>query len=91
MKFDWDEAKDARCRAERGFGFADILPVFVDPQRLVELDTRHEYGETRHRLYGRIDGRLFVVVYTFRGKLIRIISARKANEREVRKHDQSEG
>jgi uncharacterized DUF497 family protein len=32
---------------------------------------------------GKIDGRVFVVVYTFRLDAIRIISARKANQREV--------
>jgi uncharacterized DUF497 family protein len=44
------------------------------------------YGEVRYRLYGRIGRRLFVVVYTVRGRAVRIISARKANARERRCH-----
>lgn len=36
---------------------------------------------------GRIDGRLFVVVYTPRAGVFRIISARKANAREVKRYD----
>jgi uncharacterized DUF497 family protein len=91
MQFEWDDAKDADCRAARGFGFEDVLPVFADPARVVEPDTRRDYGEARHRLYGRVSGRLFVIVYTFRGEMVRIISARKANSREVRNHGNDQG
>jgi uncharacterized DUF497 family protein len=38
---------------------------------------------------GKIDGRLFAVAYTPRGTVIRLISARKANEREQRKYDET--
>ncbi len=86
MEFEWDEAKSERCRKERGFSFADMLPVFSDPERMVEPDSRYEYGEERFCLYGRIEGRLFIVVYTVRGETIRIISARKANKREQKRY-----
>lgn len=36
-----------------------------------------------------IEGRLYVVIYTLRGTLIRIISARKANQREIKRYDNS--
>lgn len=91
MDFEWDDAKDADCRTARGFGFVDVLPAFLDPERAVETDDRRDYGEIRHRLYGRVDGRLFVIVYTFRGEAIRIISVRKANSRERRKHGDDQG
>jgi len=39
------------------------------------------------QLMGSIDGRLFVVVYTLRHDVMRIISARKANQREVKKYE----
>jgi uncharacterized DUF497 family protein len=68
---------------ERGFAFADILPAFLDPNRRVERDDRRDYDEERFRLYGRVAGRLFVIAYTRRGTVTRIvISARKANARE---------
>ena len=82
IRFEWDDAKNDRCVRDRGFGFADILPAFLDPNRLVERDDRRDYGEERFRLYGRVAGRLFVIVYTRRGAVMRIISARKANARE---------
>lgn len=56
---------------------------------MVQADTRHSYGEDRYRLIGKIEERLFVVVYTPRHDVIRIISARKANQREVKHYEDS--
>lgn len=89
MEFEWDDDKDNACRQRRGFSFADILPAFIDPARIEMPDDRYDYGETRMTLYGRVAGRLFVVVYTLRGDAIRIISARKANERENKRYGDS--
>ena len=47
------------------------------------------FGQERYQLLGKIDGRLFFVVYTVRGRIIRIISARKANRREVKEYEGS--
>lgn len=84
LGFEWDEAKSQRCLRDRGFSFAFVVSAFADPDRRAEIDARWEYGEVRYRLYGRIGGRLFVIVYTMRGRTVRIISARKANARERR-------
>ena len=51
------------------------------------LDTRRSYGEERYQLIGRIAGRLFVLVYTPRHEALRIISARKANQREIQHYE----
>ena len=61
--------------------------AFADPNRIVRQDTRHVYGETRFQLIGRIDNRVFILVYTPRHDVIRIISARKANSREVARYE----
>ena len=82
IRFEWDDAKNERCERERGFGFADILPAFLDPNRRVERDVRRDYGEERFRLYGQVAGRLFAIAYTRRETVTRIISARKADARE---------
>lgn len=89
MNFEWDEAKSDACFAERGFDFAYAARAFFDPDRMVQADTRHSYGEDRYRLIGKIGERLFVVVYTPRHDVIRIISARKANQREVKHYEDS--
>jgi hypothetical protein len=83
MQFEWDDAKSNACFQERGFDFAYAASAFADPNRIVWQDTRRLYGETRCQLIGRIENRVFVLVYTPRRDAIRIISARKANSREV--------
>lgn len=87
IELEWDEAKSNACFEERGFDFAYAAQVFFDPYRIVQLDTRHDYGEDRYQVLGKIDGRLFVVVYTPRYYWTRIFSARKANQREVRRYE----
>ena len=83
MEFKWDDAKNNACFERRGFDFAYAFRAFFDPQRIVAQDTRRDYGEARYRLIGMIDGRAYVIVYTVRGSAVRIISARKANPKEV--------
>ncbi len=87
MEFEWDEAKSEACFRERGFDFAYAASAFADPGRLVRQDDRHSYGEDRYQLTGLIEGRLFLVVYTTRKSAVRIISARKANSREVKQYE----
>lgn len=86
MDFEWDDAKSEACLASRGFDFAYAMQVFLDPDRLIEPDDRYDYGEPRYRVLGRIGPRLFLVVYTPRGDALRIISARKANAKEVSRY-----
>jgi len=83
MEFEWDEAKNDACLERRGFDFAHAVNAFHDPHRIVVQDRRRDYGEDRYRLLGAVDGRAYVVVYTVRGSTVRIISARKANPKEV--------
>lgn len=87
MKFERDASKSAVCFRERGFDFAYAANAFSDRDRLIREDTRYCYGEARYQLIGRIGGRHFVVVFTPRRNVTRIISARKANQREVKEYE----
>ncbi len=89
MQFEWDEMKSDACFAGRGFDFAYILPAFLDANRLVLEDTRWDYGEDRYQLLGCVGQRVFLVVFTHRDATVRIISARKANRREVEFYENS--
>jgi hypothetical protein len=79
--FSWDEAKSAHCAATRGFDFIFAARLFQGPV-LERLDDRRDYGEARVQAIGRIDGLLYVVVYTMRGETTHIISARRAHQKE---------
>lgn len=83
------EIKGEACFQRRGFDFAHAAKAFYDPDRTLEIDDRRDYSEDRFRLTGNIEGRLYVVSYTPRHDVIRIISARKANQREIRRHEES--
>jgi uncharacterized DUF497 family protein len=50
-------------------------------------DLRHEYGEERQIGYAPLDGRLHCVVFVERDAGRRIISLRKANNREVKRYE----
>ena len=87
VDFEWDQAKSDACFAQRGFDFAYVLQAFIDPDRLIRQDHRWDYGEERYQLLGRIERRVFFVAYTVRNSVIRIVSARKANQREVNDYE----
>ena len=72
---------------DRGFDFAYAARAFFDPDRLVQEDTRYSYGEERYQLTGRIESRVYVIVYTLLNDSMCIISARKANQREVKQYE----
>jgi len=84
--FEWDEDKNLACKQSRGFEFQDITNAFLDPHRCITPDIRHDYGEERYELLAMHEEILFVVIYTLREEAIRIISARKANEREKKRY-----
>ena len=64
---------------------ADMTALFDGPT-VETVDDRFNYGETRINALGEIEGRVYVVTYTWRDANRRIISARKANAREQRKY-----
>ena len=82
VKFEWDARKRASNILKHGLDFADVPQVFDSPM-LNRIDDRRHYGEVRHVGMGSLDDRVVLVVYTLRGNTIRIISMRKANERET--------
>jgi uncharacterized DUF497 family protein len=89
MDFEWDEAKSDLCRKSRNFDFAYVISIFIDPLLVIEKDQRWDYGEDRFKATGAIEGRIFVVIYTKRVSAIRVISARRANRREVKRYEEN--
>jgi uncharacterized protein len=85
MRFEWDEGKRAANIAKHGVDLAAIEGFDFESAAIVP-DVRHEYGEAREIALGLISTRLHVVVFTRRGRTVRIISLRKANAREVKSY-----
>lgn len=81
MDLEWDEEKRQKALRERGVDFADAVRIDIAAS-VTRIDGRSDYGETRFVTFGTLDGRLHVLCWTQRGDRLRIISLRKANDRE---------
>lgn len=79
-----DPAKQAKTLAERALDMDRAGEVFDQPHLTVP-DQRREYGEERFVTVGHLDDRMVVLVWTWRGPNIRVMSIRKANVREQTK------
>ena len=81
MRVEFDSTKRDITLAQRWLDFADSPQVFAGVNVTFE-DQRQPYGEPRFNTLGLLGGRMVVVTWTPRGEVRRIISMRKANERE---------
>jgi uncharacterized protein len=87
MDYQWDPEKAASNWMKHDVDFADAVGVFEDEWALTIREQDVE-GEQRFATLG-IDflERVLVVVYTYRGKKIRLISARRATRKERRVYE----
>ena len=86
MEIEFDTTKRAKALEERGMDFARAGEVF-DGRHFTGQDSRQDYEEDRFITVGLLDARLVVLVWTPRGEARRIISMRKANDREKALYD----
>lgn len=85
MELIWDEKKRRATFDNRGLDFAEAGEV-INSRSVTVADTRMDYGETLFITVGFLRKRMVVVVWSRRGETQRIISMRKANEREIAKY-----
>jgi uncharacterized DUF497 family protein len=81
MRIEFDEAKRNKTLAERDLDFARAAEVF-EGAHFTAQDDSQDYAEDRFITVGHLDARLVVMVWTPRDEGRRIISMRKANDRE---------
>lgn len=93
LSYEWDDRKNKVNANKHGVWFEEAVTVFTDENALEFFDEDHSHSEERFIRVGlsSSQARVLVVVYCERleGKVIRIISARKATTRE--KHDYEKG
>ncbi|MGY6274783.1 BrnT family toxin [Methylomonas sp. MgM2] len=85
MDISFDPDKDISNQAKHGVSLADVHRIEWD-MLWAKPDTRRQYGEARMIGYAPIEDRVYCVVYTDRGDSRRIISLRKANNREIKRY-----
>lgn len=85
MKITYDPAKNAANIEHRDLPF-DLFADIDWATAVIVEDVRSDYGERRYRVFGYISNRLYAAVFTPRRDALHVISLRKANSREVKRH-----
>jgi uncharacterized DUF497 family protein len=86
--YEWDAAKAAGNLKKHGIDFADAA-VALEDEHAVTISERTTHSEERFVTMCMDPlGKTLVVIFTWRGKNIRIISARKATPREKRWYEE---
>ena len=88
MNYEWDLNKARANLRKHGVSFADAVAVFADERALTIAD---EHPDEERFITLGVDAfdRVLVVVYTYRGETIRIISARKATAYERQQYQET--
>lgn len=84
MNFEWDDNKARLNEAKHGVSFEMAARLFLAPDFIVVDASRQSDGEARLKGLGLLEGRLFTVVFTKRGEVFRLISARPSNAKEIK-------
>ncbi|WP_149136312.1 BrnT family toxin [Cupriavidus campinensis] len=82
VSIEFDAAKDLANRFKHGVSLEVAAMLDLDAAQFIN-DTRHDYNEARTIVVGPIGPRVYVMVYTMRGNVMRVITLRRANRREV--------
>jgi hypothetical protein len=90
MDFEWDAWKAETNYAKHGVRFSESLPVFEDDYAITITDDESDPDEQRFVSIGMgVKERVLVVVYSYCGDSIRIISARLAEAHERSQYEES--
>jgi uncharacterized DUF497 family protein len=83
--FDWDAANSGKNRTTHRVSDWECEEVFFNRPFVVRGDPEHSQGESRFYALGQTErSRGLFVVFTIRGKLLRVISARDLTRKERR-------
>jgi uncharacterized protein len=85
MQFEFDPEKSWMNKIKHGIDFFEAQALWVD-NNLVEIPAK-TVGEPRFIVIGKISGKCWSGVTTFRGETIRIISVRRSRPEEIRVYE----
>lgn len=81
--FDWDAGNSEKNRIKHNVENWECEQIFFNDPLIILDDPKHSIREKRFAAFGRTDtGRILAVIFTMRGKLIRVISARDMSRKE---------
>lgn len=85
MPFEYDPNKSVANKAKHGIDFEEAQALWNDPW-LLEVPARTD-DEPRFLVIGRILGRHWSAICVRRGDTVRIISVRRAREKEIEHYE----
>ena len=89
--FQWDKSNIEKNWLKHKVNPIECEQVFFNQPLIILDDPKHSISEKRFAVFGRTDaGRLLVVIFTKRGKLLRVISARDMNSRERKFYEEKQ-
>jgi uncharacterized protein len=91
MEFEWDENKANLNEQRHGVTFAEAELAFQDANAVEVLDELNSAEEIRYQIIALSPMRLLFVAFTVCEERIRIISARKANAKQVKIYNEYNG
>ncbi len=81
MNFEWDEKKNQSNKRKHGIDFEEARSLWLDENR-VEIQAPHPLEE-RSIVIAEYRNKLWTAIYTMRGQTYRMISVRRAREKEA--------
>ena len=83
LSFDWGKGNVLKNLIKHNVTNKECEEVFGDPGKKILEDVKHSDKESRFLLLGKTkDSRLLYIVFTLRGKKVRVVSARNLNRKE---------
>ena len=73
--FEWDPRKNEVNIAKHGVSFFAAQEAFLDPKRIIAEDIEHSRSEKRYYCFGKVDGAVMTVRFTYKGRTIRVFGA----------------
>lgn len=88
IEFEWDGGNLDKSYTRHGITPKETEEVFVDEGSFVLPDVKHSQKEERFIVVGRTLGKInLFIVFAFRGKKVRVISARRMHRKEVLRYE----
>jgi uncharacterized DUF497 family protein len=81
MHFEFDSRKSLSSLTKHGIDF-DVAQILWNDPDLLEIPAKTS-DESRYLVVGKIDGKHWSAVITYRGKTIRLISVRRSRPEEI--------
>ena len=73
--FEWDKNKNDENLKKHGIDFSTAQYAFADPKLIIAEDLEHSQKEKRFYAFGKKEGNILTVRFTYRKNRIRIIGA----------------